>query len=160
MSQVSTTSRLRASSNPRSVIRQVTKRSGHPVLPTRTERGHLVAVLSGLDATRVPAVRDQLLRILRPATSKLVLDLSLVSHIDAGGLAVLIATERRARLLGGSLRLAAVRPAVSIAVRAAGLDRLLEIFPTVQLATSIPARSRSLRGITGDARLWSECPAG
>jgi anti-sigma B factor antagonist len=111
-------------------------------LPTRTERGYLVAVLSGgLDVTRATALREQLLRMLRPAASRLVLDLSLVSHVDAGGLAVLVGTERRARLLGGSLRLAAVKPAVDMAVRAAGLDRLLEIFPTVQSAVSSPARA-------------------
>jgi anti-sigma B factor antagonist len=121
-----------------------------PALPTRTERGYLVAVLSGgLDATSVPAVREHLLRLLRPAASRLVLDLSMVSHIDRSGLAVLIGTERRARLLGGSLRLAAARPAVSMAVRGAGLDRLLEIFPTVQSAVTSPARARSLRGLAG-----------
>jgi len=115
----------------------ITGRSHDLALPTRTERGFLVAVLSGgLDATRAPTVREQLLRLLRPAASRLVLDLSLVSHVDAGGLAVLVGTERRARLLGGSLRLAAARPAVGMAVRAAGLDRLLEIFPTVQSAVS------------------------
>jgi anti-sigma B factor antagonist len=110
--------------------------------PTWTERGYVVAVLSGgLDGTRAPAVREQLLRMLRPASSRLVLDFSLVSHVDAVGLAVLVGTERRARLLGGSLRLAAVKPAVGMAVRAAGLDRLLEIFPTVQAAVSSPARA-------------------
>jgi len=109
---------------------------------TWTERGYLVAVLSGgLDGTRATALREQLLRMLRPASSRLVLDLSLVSHIDAVGLAVLVGTERRARLLGGSLRLAAAKPAVGMAVRAAGLDRLLEIFPTVQSAVSSPARA-------------------
>lgn len=108
----------------------------------REERGYLVAILSGrLDTTRAPVVREQLLRLLRPAASRLVLDLTLVSHIDAVGLAVLVGTERRARLLGGSLRLAAARPAVGMAVRAAGLDRLLEIFPTVQTAVSSPARA-------------------
>ena len=117
-----------------------------PALPARTERGYQVAVLTGLlDITRAPALREPLLRLLRPAASRLILDLSLVSHIDASGLAVLVGTERRARLLGGSLRLAAVRPAVSIAVRAAGLDRLLEIFPTVQSAVRSPARSSSPR---------------
>jgi anti-sigma B factor antagonist len=117
-------------------------RSHNLALPTRTERGFLVAVLSGgLDAARAPVVREQLLRLLRPAASRLVLDLSHVSHVDAGGLAVLVGTERRARLLGGSLRLAAARPAVGMAVRAAGLDRLLEIFPTVQSAVSSRARA-------------------
>ena len=123
-------------------VRAVTGRSAFPALPARTERGYQVAVLTGLlDITRAPALREPLLRLLRPAASRLILDLSLVSHVDASGLAVLVGTERRARLLGGSLRLAAVRPAVSIAVRAAGLDRLLEIFPTVQSAVRSPARS-------------------
>jgi anti-sigma B factor antagonist len=79
--------------------------------------------------------------MLHPAASRLVLDLSLVSHVDAGGLAVLVGTDRRARLLGGSLRLAAVKPTVFMAVRAAGLDRVLEIYPTVQSAVSSPARA-------------------
>jgi anti-sigma B factor antagonist len=117
-------------------------RSPVPALAARTERGYLVAVLAGrLDITRAPALREPLLRLLRPAASRLVLDLSLVSHVDASGLAVLVGTERRARLLGGSLRLAAVRPAVAMAVRVAGLDRLLEIFPTVHSAVRSPARS-------------------
>lgn len=118
------------------------RRSRNMVPRPREERGYLVAILSGrLDTTRAPVVREQLLRLLRPAASRLVLDLTLVSHIDAVGLAVLVGTERRARLLGGSLRLAAARPAVGMAVHAAGLDRLLEIFPTVQSAVSSPARA-------------------
>jgi anti-sigma B factor antagonist len=113
-------------------------------LPTRTERGYLVAVLSGgLDVAAAATVREQLLRLLRRGPSRLVLDLSLVSHVDNRGLAVLVSTQRRARLLGGSLRLAAVRPAVGAALRAAGLDRMLEIFPTVQSAVSSPALVRS-----------------
>jgi anti-sigma B factor antagonist len=108
----------------------------------REERGYLVAALSGrLDSARAPAVREQLLRMLRPSASQLVLDLSQVSHVDVAGLAVLVGTERRARLLGGSLRLAAARPAVSMAVHAAGLDWLLGGFPTVQAAVSNPARA-------------------
>lgn len=107
---------------------------------TRAERGYLVAALSGrLDGARAPAVREQLLHLLRPAASQLVLDLTLVTDIDAAGLAVLVGTERRARLLGGSLRLAAARPVVRMAVRAAGLEWLLGSFPTVQAAVSGPA---------------------
>ncbi len=140
MSESATLSPLRGSPAYRHAAHGVTRR--HDLaLPARTERGYLVAVLSGgLDVTRAAAVREQFLRLLRPAASRLVLDLALVSHIDASGLAVLVATERRARLLGGSLRLAAASPAVATAVRAAGLDRLLEIFPTVRSAVTSPAR--------------------
>jgi|HubBroStandDraft_4_1064222.scaffolds.fasta_scaffold726702_1 anti-sigma B factor antagonist len=142
MSESVTLSPPRGSHGRGHVVHGVTDRSHNLPLPTRTERGYLVAVLSGgLDVTRAAAVREQLLRLLRPGASRLVLDLSPVSHVDASGLAVLVGTERRARLLGGSLRLAAARPAVGVAVRAAGLDRLLEIFPTVQSAVSSPARA-------------------
>lgn len=118
-------------------------RTGRVLVPClREERGYLVAALSGrLDSARAPAVREQLLHLLRPAACRLVLDLTLVSDIDAAGLAVLVGTERRARLLGGSLRLAAARPAVSMAVHAAGLDWLLGGYPTVQAAVSSPARA-------------------
>jgi anti-sigma B factor antagonist len=142
MSEAATSSQLRGGPDCDHAMQAATGRTHNLVLPTRTERGYLVAVLSGgLDGTRAAALREQFLRMLRPAASRLVLDLSLVSHVDAGGLAVLVGTERRARLLGGSLRLAAVKPAVDMAVRAAGLDRLLEIFPTVESAVSSPARA-------------------
>jgi anti-sigma B factor antagonist len=146
MSEVATPSQLPGRADRDHAKYAATGRAHNLAFPTRTERGYLVAVLSGgLDGPRAAALREQLLRMLRPAVNRLVLDLSLVSNIDAAGLAVLVRTERRARLLGGSLRLAAVKPAVGMAVRAAGLDRLLEIFPTVQSAVSSPARSSPAR---------------
>jgi anti-sigma B factor antagonist len=109
----------------------------HLALHTRTDCGFTIAVLSGaLDAARVPALREQLFHLLRPATSQLVIDFALVSHADVGALAVLVGTARRARLNGGSLRLAAVTPAVALTLSAAGLDRQLDVFPTVQSAIS------------------------
>lgn len=142
MSEVATASQLRSRPDRGYVTHAVTDRSHNPALATRTERGYMVAALSGaLDVTRAPTLREQLLRLLRPAASRLVLDLSLVSHIDAGGLAVLVGTERRARLLGGSLRVAAVRPAVGMVLHTAGLDRLFEMFPTVQSAVCSPPRA-------------------
>jgi anti-anti-sigma factor len=124
---------------PRATPAVTVLRSG-PAASPREERGYLVTALSGrIDSARAPALREQLLRLLRPAASQLVLDLTLVSDIDAAGLAVLVGTERRARLLGGSLRLAGARPAVSMAVHAAGLDWLLGSFATVQAAVSSPA---------------------
>jgi anti-sigma B factor antagonist len=142
MPQAAIPSQLRGRSDRDYAMHAAGGRTHSLALPTRTERGYLVAVLSGgLDGMRTTALREQLLRMLRPAASRLVLDLSLVGHVDSGGLAVLVGTERRARLLGGSLRLAALKPAVGMAVRAAGLDRLLEIFPTVQSAVSSPVRA-------------------
>jgi anti-sigma B factor antagonist len=109
-------------------------------LTTRTERGYVVASVRGaLDMNRAPALREQLRRLLRPGASRLVIDLSLVSHVDVGGLAVLVGSGRRARLLGGHLRLAAPTHAVAAALQRAGLDRQLDIFSTVQSAVLGPS---------------------
>jgi anti-sigma B factor antagonist len=96
-----------------------------------------IAELRGeLDITCSPGLRDQLLGVLRRSSSRLVIDLSGVTYCDASGLAVLVGTERRARLLGGSLHLAAVPPHVDEVLHITGLDRHLDIFPTVQAATA------------------------
>jgi anti-anti-sigma factor len=112
----------------------------HPILgPVRTVDGITIAGLAGeLDLASATALREELLGLLRPGSSRLVLDLSRVSFADASGLAVLIGTGRRARLLGGFLRLAAVSRQVDRVLRLTGLHRHLPVFPTVRAATTTP----------------------
>jgi anti-anti-sigma factor len=108
-------------------------------LSTPTAGGITIAGLAGeLDIACAPALREQLLGLLRPGASRLVIDLSKVSHCDASGLAVLIGTGRRARLLGGFLRLAAVSPQVDQWLHITGLHQHLGVFPIVQAATASP----------------------
>jgi hypothetical protein len=47
-----------------------------------------------------------------------------------------VGSGRRARLLGGSLRLAAPSPEVARVLSATGMNRHLDIFPTVRAATT------------------------
>jgi anti-anti-sigma factor len=102
---------------------------------SRTDRGgYVIAAFSGeLGIASAPALRGQLLSLLR-AASHLVIDLSAVEHADASGLAVLVGSGRRARLLGGSLRLAAPSAEVARVLSATGLNQHLDIFPTVRAA--------------------------
>jgi anti-anti-sigma factor len=110
-----------------------------PDLFGHTVGGITIAELTGeLDIASAPAVLEQLLRMLRPGSSRLVIDLSKVSFCDASGLAVLVSTERRARLLGGFLRLAAVSPPTDRVLHITGLHRTFAIFPTVDAATAGP----------------------
>ena len=105
-----------------------------------TEGGYTVATLTGeLGMACTPVLREQLLGVLRPRASRMVIDLSKVSLCDASGLAVLVGTGRRARLLGGVLRLAAPSPAVAAALRLGGLLRQFDIFPSVLAATAATA---------------------
>jgi anti-anti-sigma factor len=106
-------------------------------LSTHSESGITIAELAGeLDIANAPALREQLLSFLRPGSSRLVIDLSKVSFCDATGLAVLVSTARRAGLLGGFLRLAAVSPQVAQVLEITGLHRHLANFPTVHAAST------------------------
>jgi anti-sigma B factor antagonist len=106
-------------------------------LSAHTVGGITIAELTGeLDIASAPALRDQLLSMLRPGSSRLVIDLSKVSFCDASGLAVLVSTGRRARLLGGFLRLAAVSPQAGQVLTITGLNRHLATFPTVRAAAT------------------------
>src|SRR6266516_5912755 len=115
-------------------------------LSAPTAGGITIAELSGeLDLACAPALREQLLGLLRPGSSRLVIDLSKVGHCDATGLAVLIGTDRHARLLGGFLRLAAVSPQVDQGLHITGLRQHLGVFATVQAATARPQGPRGTK---------------
>jgi anti-sigma B factor antagonist len=109
------------------------------------ERGGSVIVTphGDLDIVSAPAVRERLLSLLRPDASRLVIDMSAVRYADASGLAVLVSTQRRAVLLGGTLRLAALQPEVARVLTAAGLGRDLATYPSVQAA--VAGRKRGIR---------------
>jgi anti-anti-sigma factor len=133
-------------------------------LRARIEDRISIAELAGeLDIASAPDLRERLLALLRPTSGRLVIDLSRVSFCDASGLAVLIGTGRRARLLGGFLRLAAVSPEVSQVLHSTGLDRHLVVFPTVGLAAGAPSTPSSGTGeavqTARPARSWSVRPA-
>jgi anti-anti-sigma factor len=107
------------------------------VFSARAQNSYTVATLSGaLDLACAPVLREQLLGLLGPHRNRLVIDLSKVSACDASGLAVLVGAGRRARWLGGMLRLAAPTAAVASVLRSTGLGRGLDIFPTVLAATA------------------------
>jgi anti-anti-sigma factor len=119
---------------------------------THVEDGYTVATLSGeLDVGCTPELREQLLAVLTPWASRLVLDLSGISFCDASGLAVLVSTSRRAALLGGLLRVVAPSSHVDVALRETGLLRLFEIFPTVAAATEALRVTRRVPGASAHA---------
>ena len=104
-------------------------------LSTRTRDGVTVAELAGeLGVASAQVLREQLLGLLRPGSSRLVIDLSRVSACDAVGLAVLVGAGRHAGLLGGFVRLAAVSPQAARVLHMTGLYRHFPIFATVREA--------------------------
>ncbi len=100
-------------------------------LPMAPPAGQTVVRLSGsLDFAAAPAIREQLIDALHHGTDPLILDLSRILSCDTAGLAVLIGTQRRARLLGTAMCLLAPSPPVTKVLRATGLDRSFTICDT------------------------------
>lgn len=114
----------------------------------------IVRLRGPLDVAAAPALRERLIGMLHPGTSLLVLDLSRVPSGDPAGLAVLIGMQRRAKLHGIVMRLAAPSLPVANLLRLTGLDRNLTICPDLRSALAVdrhePAKaSPSPRALAG-----------
>jgi anti-anti-sigma factor len=94
----------------------------------------IVRLGGALDFAAAPALRERLIGLLHPGIRLLILDLSRVPSCDPAGLAVLIGTQRRARLLGIVVRLVAPSLPVARLLRTTGLDRSLTICPDLPAA--------------------------
>jgi anti-anti-sigma factor len=94
----------------------------------------IVRLGSALDTAAAPALRDRLLGVLHHGTGLLILDLSGVLLCDLAGLNVLISTQRRARLLGITVCLAAPSMQVANLLRSTGVDRRFTMYPDLSSA--------------------------
>jgi anti-anti-sigma factor len=83
------------------------------------------------------ALRLRLMSALRPGTTQLVLDLSLVQSCDPAGLGVLISTQRHAAERGIVVLLAAPSPPVVKLLHFTGLERYLTVCPDLPGALAI-----------------------
>ncbi|REE96714.1 STAS domain-containing protein [Thermomonospora umbrina] len=116
-------------------------------MTSRRVPGHLVIALHGeLDVASTTALREALLVALhRSAGTPVIIDLSEVSFCDAAGLALLVGADRRARLQGHPLALAAPRPQMSRLLHVTGLDHAFTVHAT--LADARQSRARAVRSL-------------
>ena len=84
-----------------------------------------VVVTGEVDLDTAPTVRDEVLRQLHEGAT-VHLDLGDVTFMDSSGLHVLLATTRRAALVGAELRLVRVSPRVQRLIVLTGTQTVLE----------------------------------
>jgi anti-anti-sigma factor len=101
--------------------------------PARPGRS-IVRLRGSLDFGAAKELRERLIDVLHRGANPLIIDLSRVPSCDAAGLAVLIGTQRRARLLGSVVLLAAPGVSVAEVLRSTGLHRHFTIYPDVHAA--------------------------
>jgi PAS domain S-box-containing protein len=116
----------------------------------------MVAFPDHVDGRLVARLGEQLLEVLRQGAKLVVADMSGTAWCDPACAEMLVRVYQKALINQAELRLVVSGAEVAQLVTAAGLDRLVSVFPSVQAATS-----DGLRGATsspGPARQASPAP--
>jgi anti-anti-sigma factor len=90
----------------------------------RDGAGATVEVGGEIDLGSGERLREYALEVMRELGPSLAVDLAGVTFLDCGGLRVLLALRRRARLLGGHLDVVSVSTAVCRVLEILGLDKV------------------------------------
>jgi anti-sigma B factor antagonist len=91
----------------------------------------VVTLPAEIDVTIADTVRDELLAILGQGATLLVADLSQTEFCDSAGVSSLVRTYRQASTSGSTVRLVVSTPAVQRVLSITGVDRLVDVFPSV-----------------------------
>lgn len=91
-----------------------------------------VVTLPGeIDVNNADTVQEDLLAVLDHDATLLVADLSKTTFCDSAGVSALVQAFRRATNGGTSMRLVVATPAVQRVLSITGVNRLVEVFPSV-----------------------------
>ena len=89
-----------------------------------------------IDQPAARAIEDALNELCDAGRSAIVIDLSDVAYMASAGLASLLSGVRRARLLRGDVRLAAMNDRVREVFEMSGFDQVFAIFPSAAEAVA------------------------
>lgn len=98
----------------------------------------VVTLPAEIDVTNADAVREELLSVLNQGAALLIADLGKTDFCDSAGISALVRTFRRASASAATMRLVVGTPAVQRVLSITGVDRLLDIFPTVAASLAGP----------------------
>lgn len=98
-------------------------------LTYRTVNGVPIATLSGsFFRTEVPRIRQQLTQMINEDTPYLIIDLTTLNFIDAGGLSTFVSALKVARQYGGDVLLLNPTPAVRAIIELIRLQHTFRIY--------------------------------
>ena len=94
----------------------------------------VVRIAGEVDVATAPRLREQLVRLITDGQHRIVLDLDEVDLLDSTGLGVLVGVLKRARTVGGDLRLVCNRPAIRRVFEITALDRTMPLSESAEAA--------------------------
>ena len=91
----------------------------------------VVTLPAEIDVTNADTVRDELLAALNQGAVLLIADMSKTNFCDSSGVSAIVRVFRRAVATGGVMRLVVSTPGVQRVLSITGVDRLVDVFPSV-----------------------------
>jgi anti-sigma B factor antagonist len=90
-----------------------------------------------IDVTNADAIREELFAVLNQNAALLVADMSKTNFCDSSGVSALVHVFRRAAS-GSAMRLVVSTPAVQRVLSITGVDRLVDVYPSVAASLGDP----------------------
>lgn len=103
---------------------------------TWSGRSAVVTATGEIDITTAESLRDALLSALNAGARGLVVDMTAVTFLDSAGVTALVRAARRAAANEATFRLAVTAQAVLRVLNLVGVDRLIQVHPSVASAVA------------------------
>ena len=98
----------------------------------------VVTLPAEIDVTNADTVQDELLAALNQSAALLIADMSTTDFCDSSGVSAIVRVFRQAVASGSALRLVVSTPAVQRVLSITGVDRLVDMFPSVASSLAGP----------------------
>ena len=98
----------------------------------------VVTLPAEIDVTNADATREELLAVLNQGAAMLVADMSKTVFCDSSGVSALVRAFRHATTSGAAIRLVVSTPAVQRVLSITGVDRLVDVYPSVAASLAGP----------------------
>jgi anti-sigma B factor antagonist len=99
-----------------------------------------------VDISSAGQIRQDLAVLAGQGASLVIADMSATTFCDSAGVTALVRAARKANASGTGLRVAAAAPAVTRVLAITGVDRLIEVYPSVAAAMADPGSETARQG--------------
>ena len=106
--------------------------------PVWVGRVAVVTLPAEIDLSNAEQARQDLLSVVAQGATRVIADMTATTFCDSAGVAALVRAVQQATARGSGLRLAASAPAVTRVLALTGVDRLIEVYPSVAAAMADP----------------------
>jgi anti-sigma B factor antagonist len=104
------------------------------------DRVAVVAMPAEIDMNNAEAVHDQLLAVMAEGAVTVIVDMTVTTFCDSAGVNALVQARKRALAGERVIQIAAIGPAVIRLLSITGVDKLIDVYPTVSASLTGPSQ--------------------